>query len=190
MVPAMTRLLALCTAALLGCPERGPAAAPVPPVVAHVVADGGSGVTAAKLDAWLAYHKALSALAAPDGGALDAKGKAKAERELRSGLGLSEGELDHLETLIAAVVAQRTISRLTGAEAVREFERVTLSLKPEQRQKVEQAFGDVRTRAAQTASLDAERATFGDAAVSLVLAREAELTAVWDSLLDGRGERR
>ncbi|MBL8918090.1 MAG: hypothetical protein JNJ54_04445 [Myxococcaceae bacterium] len=185
----MSRLLVLSTAALLGCPERAPTSSSAPVVVGQVAADGG-GVTAARLDAWLAYHKALGALAAPDGGALDARAKAKAEREIRRGLGLTEGDLDQLETLIAAVVAQRTISRLTGAEAVREFERVTLSLKPEQRQKVEQAFGDVRTRAAQTASLDAERARFGEEAVSLVLAREAELTATWDSLLDGRGERR
>ena len=40
------------------------------------------------------------------------------------------------------------------------------------------------------ASLDAERAKFGADAVSMVLAREAEVTATWDALLDGKGERR
>jgi hypothetical protein len=92
--------------------------------------------------------------------------------------------------VVAAVVAQRTIATLTGAEAVKEFERVTQGLSVEYRQKVEQAFGDVRARAQQVASLDAERARFGAAAVDLVLAREAEVTQVWNSLLNGQGETR
>lgn len=189
--PPMSRCLALLPLVLLGCPERvavSPVAPPAP--VAVEAPDAGVAVTAAKVEAWLGYHRELKALATEDGGEPDAKTKAKAERALRERLGLTEPELEHLEALISAVVAQRTIGRLTGAEAVREFDKATIALKPEQRQKVEQAFGDVRTRAQQAASLEAERARFGDEAVSLVLAREAEVTATWDSLLDGRGGRR
>ncbi|MDX2012101.1 MAG: hypothetical protein SFW67_18045 [Myxococcaceae bacterium] len=117
-------------------------------------------------------------------------GRARAEVEARRQLGVTELDLERTDEVVAAVVAQRTIATLTGAEAVKEFERVTQGLAPEQRQKVEQAFGDVRARAKQVSSLDAERARFGDAAVDVVLAREAEVTRVWNSLLDGRGETR
>ena len=179
------------TLLLLGCPERRE--------VSSVAADAGglrpvavteavAAISAEKLDAWLRYHRALSAAVGVDGG-LDAKGKALRERAVRAEAGLTEADVDRLEELIGAVVTQRTIGKLTGAEALRGFDKVTLTLKPEQRQKVEEAFGDVKARAQQGASLDAERAKFGDDAVTLVLAREAELTEVWNSLLNGRGER-
>lgn len=146
-------------------------------------------MTAEKLDAWLRYHRALAAITA-DAGALDASQLAVLERSERKKVQLSEAELDLLEDCVSAVVAQRTVAQLTGAQAVKEFEKATAGLKAEQRQKVEAAFGDVRLKAQQAASLDAERAKFGDAAVELVLAREAELGATWNSLLDGRGDRR
>ncbi len=193
MVAAMNRLPLLLALLLAACPERKQApveaAAVQQPSIAAAI-DAGITLTPAKLDAWLTYHQRLRAFVSDDGGALDMKAKAKRERALREELQLSELELDALEELVGAVVAQRTISRLTGAEAVKEFDKVTLSLKAEQREKVEQAFGDVRTRAQAVASLDAERAKFGADAVSMVLAREAEVTATWDALLDGKGERR
>ena len=188
----MNRSPLLLALLLVACPERKQApveAAPVQQATSPVAIDAGVTLTAAKLDAWLSYHQQLRALVSDDGGALDMKVKAKRERALREALQLSELELDSIEELVGAVVAQRTISRLTGAEAVKEFDKVTLGLKAEQREKVEQAFGDVRSRAQAVASLDAERAKFGDDAVTLVLAREAELTEVWNSLLNGRGER-
>lgn len=189
----MNRLPLLLSLLLIACPERKQApveAAPAQRPIVLAEADAGVTLTGAKLDAWLAYHRQLRALVSDDGGSLDMKTKAKRERALREALQLSEPELDALEELVGAVVAQRTISRLTGAEAVKEFDKVTLGLKAEQREKVEQAFGDVRTRAQAVASLDAERAKFGVDAVAMVLAREAEVTATWDALMDGRGERR
>lgn len=186
----MSRRLTLLTLVLLGCPERRAASSATvdagssPVAAAETIAP----ISAGKLDAWLRYHRALSAASGVDGG-LDAKGKALRERAIRAEAGLTEADVDRLEELIGAVVTQRTIGKLTGAEALRGFDKVTLTLKPEQRQKVEEAFGDVKARAQQGASLDAERAKFGDEAVTLVLAREAELTEVWDSLLNGRGER-
>lgn len=188
----MNRLLLLLSLVLVACPERkqAPVEAAVARELTVVSSDAGVAVTVAKLDAWLTYHQQLRALVSDDGGALDMKAKAKRERALREDLQLSEPELDAIEELVGAVVSHRTISRLTGAEAVKEFDKVTLGLKAEQREKVEQAFGDVRTRAQAVASLDAERAKFGADAVALVLAREAEVTATWDALLDGKGERR
>lgn len=162
-----------------------PAAAPSAPSTTQAAP---AVITAEKLDAWLAYHHALDAQTQDAG--LDAKHLAALERDVRRLHTLSEAELDLLEDCISAVVSQRAIAKLTGVEAVREFEKATVGLKPEQRQKVEAAFGDVRAKAQQATSLDAERARFGDAAVQLVLAREAEITATWNSLMDGRGERR
>lgn len=189
----MNRLPLLLALLLVACPERKQVAVEPAPVERTTTAespDAGITLTVAKLDAWLTYHRQLRALVSDDGGALDMKAKAKRERSLREDLQLSEPELDSIEELVGAVVAQRTISRLTGAEAVKEFDKVTLGLKAEQREKVEQALGDVRTRAQAVASLDAERAKFGADAVAMVLAREAEVTATWDALLDGKGERR
>lgn len=188
----MNRLPLLLALLLVACPERkqAPVEAPVQQPTTAAAIDAGVTLTAAKLDAWLSYHRQLRALVSDDGGSLDMKAKAKRDRALREELQLSESELDSIEELVGAVVAQRTISRLTGAEAVKEFDKVTLGLKAEQREKVEQAFGDVRSRAQAVASLDAERAKFGAEAVSMVLAREAEVTATWDALLDGKGERR
>lgn len=189
----MSSRLTLLTLVLLGCPERRGGSSAVVDVDAGgasmvAVAEAAAPISAQKLDGWLRYHRALSAASGVDGG-LDAKGKALRERAIRAEAGLTEADVDRLEELIGAVVTQRTIGKLTGAEALRGFDKVTLTLKPEQRQKVEEAFGDVKARAQQGASLDAERAKFGDDAVTLVLAREAELTEVWDSLLNGRGER-
>lgn len=187
----MSRPLALLTLLLVGCPERrevssspSDAAIARPSTQPEAVVP----ISAAKLDAWLRYHHALRAFSSDDAG-IDAKGRALRERAVRTEAGLTEADVDGLEDLIGAVVTQRTLGKLTGAEALRGFDKVTLTLKPEQRQKVEEAFGDVKARAQQGASLDAERAKFGDEAVGLVLAREAELTEVWESLLNGRGER-
>lgn len=160
-----------------------PAAATAP------VDDAGWVLTSARLEAWLSYHRNVTGRVA-DGGRAELLALARAEFEARKRLGLTEVDLERTDEVVAAVVAQRTIATLTGAQAVKEFERVTQGLSPEQRQKVEQAFGDVRTRAQQVASLEAERARFGGPAVDLVLAREAEVTQVWNSLMDGRGETR
>jgi hypothetical protein len=187
----MSTRLVLLTLLLLGCPDRRevPSASPRTESgrpTAESFTD--SGVSAAKLDAWLRYHHALRTISSDDGG-IDVKGKALKERGVRAQMGLTEADVDKIEDLVAAVVTQRTIATFTGAQALRGFDKVTLTLKPEQRFKVEEAFGDVKARAQLGASLDAERAKFGDEAVTLVLSREAELTEVWDSLLNGRGER-
>jgi hypothetical protein len=186
-------LIAIAALGLNACPEseRLKKETPLSPAVATAeVADAGWTLTAGTLEAWLAYHRGAAGLVAVDGGRLDVMDRARAEVALRRSLKLSEVDLERTDEVVAAVVAQRTIATLTGAEAVKEFEKVTQGLKPEQRQKVEQAFGDVRARAQQVASLDQERARFGGAAVDAVLVREAEVTKVWNALMDGRGDMR
>ena len=141
------------TLLLLGCPERRDVSAAFDAGGQRPVAapEAVAAISAEKLDGWLRYHRALSAASGVDGG-LDAKGKALRERAVRAEAGLTEADVDRLEELIGAVVTQRTIGKLTGAEALRGFDKVTLTLKPEQRQKVEEAFGDVKARAQQGAS--------------------------------------
>jgi hypothetical protein len=163
---------------------------PAAPAVTAEAADAGWTLRSGTLEAWLSYHRGVAGLLAADGGRLDVMARARAELALRRSLGLSEVDLERTDEVVAAVVAQRTIATLTGAEAVKEFEKVTQGLKPEQRQKVEQAFGDVRARAQQVASLDPERTRFGDSAVDAVLAREVEVTKLWNALMDGRGDTR
>lgn len=182
--PMVDRIAAALLLALTGC-RAGGTVSTAADAAAVVVVDAGARSVAERVDAWLRYHAALH------GDDADAGLLVRARREVaaRTWAGLSEAELDEVEELVAAVVSQRTLARLTGAEALREFERMTSALKPEQRQKVEAAFGDAKARAGQS-SLEPERAKFGDEAVSAVLAREAEITAVWEGLLDGRGARR
>jgi hypothetical protein len=170
---------------LMGCPPRAEQnpPAPVPATSPDSPVQATPTITAEKLDAWLRYHRVLAEQSKDAG--TDIKRLSLLERDSRQRAGLSEAELELLEDCISAVVAQRTIAKLTGAEAVRDFDKVTVGLRAEQRQKVEAAFGDVRAKAQQAASLEAERAKFGEA-VTVVLAREAEVTATWNALLDVR----
>ena len=164
-------------------------------VAPPVVVDGG--VAAAWLDAWLGYQAQvlqLPALGRGDGGPAflrdEVRRRARAEQTLRADAGLSVEAMDAIEDVIAAVVAQRSIGRITGADAVREFERAAADLKDEQRAQALKALGELKARSQAGASLQAVRAKFGDEAVDAVLAREAEATRAWESLLEGKSPRR
>ncbi len=175
--------------AVVACREspREPAVQATAVVAAVAALDAGWALTPALLDAWVRYHRQLRSISTQADGGLPVAALARLELKLRRAEGLTEGDLDRIEAVVSAVVVQRSVSGLTGAEAVREFEKATVTVKPELRAQVEKAFGDVKLRAHQSASLEAERALFGDDAVTLVLSREAEVTELWNGLLDPQG---
>jgi hypothetical protein len=175
--------------AVVACREPPrPQVVPAPARAAAVATvDAGWALTPALLDSWVRYHRQLRSVSAQADAGLSLAALARLELTLRRAEGLTEGDVDRIEALVSAVVVQRSVSGLTGGEAVREFEKATVAVKPELRAQVEKAFGDVKQRAQQSASLEAERALFGDGAVSLVLSREAEVTEIWNGLLDPSG---
>lgn len=138
-----------------------------------------------KLSAWLRWHALLRA---SDAG-IDARGRALLERAALLDAGLREVDVDRIEDLVSAVVAERTVERLTGTAAMDQFKKALADLSPEQRAKAEATFAESSVKAAPHASAQAVlEARFGEAAVKLVLSREAEVTKTWDALLEGRGD--
>ncbi len=186
----VTRLFCLIACVSTACAKpatQAPIAGPPPAASAEVPViadDAGWPLTEAKVVAWLAYQRLM--MARTDAGALD---RARRERALRTDAGLSEDEVDRIEDVVAAIVTQRNLARLTGSEAVRQFEQATAALTPAQRAKAEQAMADLRARSAQATSLDAEKARFGADAVNAVLAHEAEATKTWDTLVEAKEPR-
>lgn len=190
-------VLLLAGSGLLACPKPtvAPDASASAPEVA--AADAGSWLTAEALDGWLRYQRGAAALAPVgrgDGGAVTARDEVKArshaEAALRADAGLTAEQVDRIEALVAAVVTQRTLAKLSGGDALVKFEGALEELGPEQRAKAEAALTELKAKAP-APSLAAAEAEFGADAVRLVLTREAEVTKTWNALLDAtRGEKR
>lgn len=190
-------LVLLVVGGLTACPKptAAPDASAPGPQVAAV--DAGSWLTAEALDGWLRYQRGATALAPVgrgDGGVVTArdevKARARAEAALRADAGLTVEQVDRIEALVAAVVTQRTLAKLSGGDALQQFEGALVELGPEQRAKAEAALTELKGKAP-APSLAAAEAEFGADAVRLVLTRESEVTKTWDALLDAtRGEKR
>jgi hypothetical protein len=148
--------------------------------------DAGPMVTEARLAAWLEWQKAMAGLVAADGGD-SLKWRARAELALLADAGLTVDQVDALEAVISAVVAERNVSKLTGAEALAKFKQGLAQLAPEQRAKAEAALNELQAKNPQ-GSLAGVEAQFGPEAVRVVLTREAEVIKAWDGLLEGRAE--
>ena len=128
-----------------------------------------------------------AARAAPAGDAVheEVRRRARLERDLRLKSGLSQDDLDHIEELVGAVVAQRTLARISGVEALRELQKAGAALKDEPRKQAERALADLDARAREAEQLSAERGRFGDENVNVLLGRIAEVERVWEQLLSG-----
>lgn len=176
---------------LFGCPEaKGPAPVSAPVVAAAPATDAGAGVTAASVDAWLRWQQAvvkLGPVSRADGGTERLLARARQEAALLREAGLSSAAADQVEEVVAAVVAERAVARLSGAQALDEFSASLAQLAPERRAKAEAALADLKakTPTSDTAALEAR---YGAEAVQAVLTREAEVTKTWDTLLDARGD--
>jgi hypothetical protein len=156
-------------------------APPVEPV------DAGPLVTEARLAAWLEWQRSMAALAVPDAGD-SLQWRARAELALLADAGLTVEQVDALEGVISAVVAERNVSKLTGADALAQFKAGLAQLSPEQRARAEAALAELQARSPQ-GSLAPVEAQFGADAVRVVLTREVEVTKAWDALLEARDKK-
>jgi hypothetical protein len=174
---------------LTGCPRSEVVrAAPDASVVGDAVLDAGAVVTEARLDAWLSWQRALAQAPAFDGG--DAlRRRARAELAALADAGLTVSQVDAIEAVVAAVVAERSVAKLTGADAVAQFKGALAELSAEQKAKAEAALAELQAKGAQN-SLAGVEAQYGVEAVRVVLTREAEVTKTWDALLEARGDKR
>jgi hypothetical protein len=178
---------------VLGCskattPVAGAAAVPVE----VVLPDAGPALTEARLDAWLRWQQALAALppiGQGDGGGAPLRLRARQEAALLADAGLTSDQADAIEAVVAAVVAERNVAKLTGAEALQQFKAGLHQLGEEQRQRAEAALADLQARS-QQGNLAAVEAQWGGEAVRVVLTREADVTKTWDALLEARGDKR
>ncbi len=175
------RFSLLLAAALAACPN--PAAVVVVDAGGSQVAtpDAGAQVTSSKVDAWLRWQALVTALPVPDGG-LDVRGRARDEAKLLREVGLSSNDADRVEAVVAAVVAERNVAKISGAEALSHFKDGLAQLSPEQRAKAEAAVSDLQAKSPPV-SLAPVELEFGGESVRAVLAREAEVTRAWDALL-------
>lgn len=145
--------------------------------VVRVDAGARAEVTAQKLDAWLRWQRAVLSL---DAG-VEVRVRAREEARLLREVGLAPADAELVEAVVAAVVSERKLEKISGAEALAQFKQRLETLSPEQRAKAEAALGDARAKSA--APLVQAEAEFGPDAVRVVLEREAEVTAAWETLL-------
>ena len=132
--------------ALAACPTPAPKRRSTRAARASLAAaaDAGFTLTPQKLDAWLAYATfvlSFPPLGKGDGGLREeVQRRARLDERFRADAGLAEEDVDGIEELVGAVVAQRNISRITGAEALKELERATNELKDEPRAQAQKAL--------------------------------------------------
>lgn len=173
---AMNRRAAFVLLVVMACAK--PAAVVAIDAGADALDAGVAGVvTAQKLDAWLRWQSAVLAL---DAGT-EVRVRAREEAQLLREVGLAPADADLIEAVVAAVVSERNLEKISGSEAMAQFKQRLETLAPEQRAKAEAALGDARAKNA--APLVQAETEFGAEAVRVVLAREAEVTRAWETLL-------
>ncbi len=153
-------------------------------------------IDATQVAQWVRYAGLLAA----QGPAVDADGgplptaqvlaRAGADEAMRRDAGLSEAQVDAIEDLVAEVVAARGTLKLTGADALADFEKVAAKMPFEQRKKAEAALAELKAGHQAPVSLAPLEAKYGKPAVDAVLASEAQVTQAWERLMNLAGEAR
>jgi hypothetical protein len=109
-----------------------------------------------------------------------------AELELawRAASGLSDQEIEDIELLVSTVVTQRKIAALSGADAVRAFERASQALRPLKDAgagfESDRLQFEFERRAEQSTALKMLEIQFGTEVLQAVLRNEAALTRAWE----------
>jgi hypothetical protein len=191
MPPVRVSLLVL---ALLSCSRPTVATVEVPDAHLAPEADAGLGVdagwalTGERVQAWLVVQRELAKLGSfqSDAGVRDeVRRRARVELAVLADAGLTRSDVDRIEDCIAPFVAERNVERLSGGEALAQFQRALGDLTAEQREKAEAAFASARSNGSPLPGLEAK---LGADTVKVLLEHEADLTKTWDALLEARGE--
>lgn len=182
-----------------------------PPVAVQAEFDAGPyRLTPAKLDAFLAYKRALleggeispaqlrGLLRALDAGEPDAVNRAWAllravgtrEAAARAKTGLTAAEVRTIESMASDVAAARVFARPLGLGKLSEdLAAARNSLPPDRRAAVDATIESLRQDEARLEHLADEREAWGDANVDLLLTREKELVRLYEAELRGSRER-
>lgn len=185
--------------------DAGPAS-----LLAPIHADAGPyQLTAAKLEAFLVYKRALleggepsaaqlrELLRAVDAGEPDAVERAWAvlhaqgtrEAAARARTGLSAAEARVIESMAADVAAARVFARPLGLGKLSEdLAAARNSLPPDRRPAVDATLATLQEDEARVEHLADEREAWGDANVDLLLTREKELVHLFEAQLRGPRE--
>jgi hypothetical protein len=167
-------------------------------------------LTAAKLEAFLAYKRALlqggepsaaqlrELLRAVDAGEPEAVDRAWAvlraqgarEAVARARVGLSPAEIRVIESMAADVAAARIFAHPVGLGKLSDdLAAARNSLPPERQAAVDATLATLREDEARVERLGAEREAWGDANVDLLLTREKELVRLYEVEVRGGRER-
>jgi hypothetical protein len=188
-------------------PSAAPAEADAPAVTAEGEVDAGPyRLTAAKLDAFLVYKRAvldagepslaqlralLRAVDAGEPGAVDrawAVLRAQGVREAaaRARAGLSAAEVRVIEPMAADVAAARVFARPLGLGKLSEdLAAARNSIPADRRAAVDSTLETLRQDEARLERLADEREAWGDANVDLLLSRERDLVRLYEAQLRG-----
>jgi hypothetical protein len=192
---SLVLLAAACHGRPVASTPDGGAVAQRPPAPA----DAGPVLSLSKLDAFLAYERALRADATPtaselrrlsrtlDAGSaaleqayLGLKRRADRAQALRTGAGLSPTEVQTMEALTVEIAMARAGEG--GAELAQALEELTAArdqLPADQRAGVDRTLERLRDEQARARSLADVRAHWGDGPVDLVLQRERAVLDLW-----------
>lgn len=152
-----------------------------PPAVA-VAPDGAFVLTPEKLDAFLRYLKALTAvMTSTDGGLLD---RARQDEAARVAVGLTEDDVSRIDEMMSAVIAGRMVTNL-GLEGKMQpnLEALGAQLDDEQRKRLEAATVAFKAQQQAAKDLTNERKRYGSKNIDVLLTREADLTAAWSQAM-------
>lgn len=162
-----------------------------------------------KLDAYVGYQRqmvkvyasvqkdmqALDARILQDGSSEAAKArlkvieaKAQAEEAARREAGLTADDVNGIAEVVTAVIAQRQLARQMGFdEELQRLEALQARLTPEQQKDLASQVAEMRQKAQDFEGLADLRRTYGEENVTLVLAREPELTQSYQEMLQAFG---
>ncbi len=172
---------------VMACPRTTSAPDAASPAGAAAVPDAGPWLTAGELDAWIRVQHAAPSTPPGDAGreasTAALRAQVRAEAAWLADAGLTAALAERIEALVAVVVTERTLSRLSGGAAVAQFEQALGGLAPEQRAKAQAALAGLEGKVVAPA-LTAAEAEFGADAVQIVLQREDDVTRAWDALVD------
>lgn len=142
-------------------------------------------LTLARLDAFLGYQRALLALATADAGrkgaAPDLEQRAKFDERARQQAGLTDEEVEKIETMISQVASRRLAASLTGAEEAMPV--MPPNAKPEAPEVLAESLAKREKLKKSSQSLEEERARFGDQNINVLLQRESEVLRNWALLM-------